>query len=195
MNYGQLKNELASLGFSDIDEIEEFGAVVPEALNRAITEINTTVSPNIGTYEFEQDGTEKEILYYNMTQLTKKDGIVKFLGFADTPVMIGPNVYKRYNDFEIENEDTLVIDGAVVGEFKVYYKKAHTPFTVDTEDAVEIELPLKVQHLVPLLTAYYVWLEDEKSKAVDYYNQYEKLAQAIINDNEKPRMRILSGGI
>lgn len=195
MNYGQLKNELASLGFSDIDEIEEFGAVVPEALNRAITEINTTVSPNIGTYEFEQDGTEKEILYYNMTQLTKKDGIVKFLGFADTPVMIGTNVYKRYNDFEIENGDTLVIDGTVIGEFKVLYKKAHTPFTKDTDDTVEIELPLKVQHLVPLLTAYYVWLEDEKSKAVDYYNQYEKLAQAIINENEKPRMRILSGGI
>lgn len=195
MNYGQLKAELAGLGFSDLTEIEEFGQIVPNSLNRAITEINMTVCPIIVTYEFEQDGTEDEILYYNMTQLTKKDGVVKFLEFADTPVMIGTDVYKKFNDFDIENGDTLVMDGNIEGEFKVFYKKAHTPFTLETDDAVEIELPLKAHHLVPLLTAYYVWLEDEKSKAVDYYNQYEKLSQSIIGDSQRPRMRILSGGM
>lgn len=195
MNYGQIKTELAGLGFSDSAEIEEFGQIVPDSLNRAITEINMTVCPIIGTYEFEQDGTEDEILYYNMTQLTKKEGVVKFLEFADTPVMTGTEVYKKYNDFDIENEDTLVMDGNVEGEFKVFYKKAHTPFTLDTDDATELELPLKAHHLVPLLTAYYVWLEDEKSKAVDYYNQYEKLAKAIVENAQMPRMTILSGGI
>lgn len=195
MNYGQLKTELAGLGFSDEAEIREFGQIVPDSLNRAITEINMTVCPIIGTYEFEQDGSEDEILYYNMPQLTRKQGVSKFLEFADTPVMVGTEVYTKFNDFDIENGDTLVIDGTIEGEFKVFYKKAHTPFTLDTDDSTEIELPLKVHHLLPLLTAYYVWLEDEKSKAVDYYNQYEKLANAITEDAERPRMRILSGGI
>lgn len=194
MNYGELKTELISLGFSDESELDEFGVIVPLALNRAITEINLTIAPIIGTYEFTQTGEGSVLLYYDMEELTREDGDVVFLSFADTPVMVGDGVYRRYNDFEIEQDRILVMDGSVSGNFKVFYKKAHTPFTVDTGDLEDIPLPLKAHILVPLLTAYYVWLEDEKTKAVDYYNQYEKLAQSILND--KPvRMRILPGGI
>jgi hypothetical protein len=194
MNYGQIKEELADMGFSDAAEIEEFGSIIPTSLNRAITEINTTVCPIIGTYEFEQTGND-DILYYDMAALTRVAGEECFLGFADTPVMIGDGVYKKFNNFQIENDSVLVMDGSIDGKFKVFYKKAHTPFTEESEDDEEIELPLRVHHLVPLLTAYYVWLEDEKTKAVDYYNQYEKLAQAIIEKKERPRMRIMPGGI
>lgn len=195
MNYGQLKSELASLGFAEIDEITEFGAVVPDSLNRAITEINLTVSPIVGIHEITQDGTANDILYYDMVELTKENDVVKFLEFADTPVMVGTGVYKKFNDFEIENGSTLVMDGSIEGNFKVFYKKAHVPFTEETPDETEIELPLKVHSLLPLLTAYYVWLEDEKSKAVDYYNQYEKLSQSILAKDVQPKARIMSGGI
>lgn len=200
MNYGELKSELVGLGFSDESELNEFGDIVPQALNRAITEINLTIAPIIGTYEFTQTGEESGLLYYDMEELTREDGDMVFLSFADTPVMINNGIgkqygaYRRYNDFEIEQDKKLVMDGSVSGKFKVFYKKAHTPFTVDTDDLEDIPLPLKAHILVPLLTAYYVWLEDEKTKAVDYYNQYEKLSQSILND--KPvRMRILSGGL
>ena len=200
MNYEELKSELVGLGFSDESELNEFGDIVPQALNRAITEINLTIAPIIGTYEFTQTGEESGLLYYDMEELTREDGDMVFLSFADTPVMIDNGIgkqygiYRRYNDFEIEQDKKLVMDGSVSGKFKVFYKKAHTPFTVVTDDLEDIPLPLKAHILVPLLTAYYVWLEDEKTKAVDYYNQYEKLAQSILND--KPvRMRILPGGI
>lgn len=195
MKYGELKAELAGLGFADDAEIEEFGAIVPDSLNRAITEINLTVTPIMGTYQITQDGTQNEILYYDMAELTKENDVVKFLEFADVPVKIGTDVYRKFNDFDIENDNTLVIDGSIEGNFKVFYKKAHTPFTVDTSDETEIELPLKAHVLVPLLTAYYVWLEDEKSKAVDYYNQYEKLSQSIIAKKTQPRAKIMPGGI
>lgn len=193
MNYGQLKTELVGLGFSDESELQEFGQIVPDAINRAITEINLTVAPIIGTYEIEQDGTEEDFVYYEMSQLTKKSGVINFLDFADTPVRYGTDVYTKFNDYEIENGDTLVIDGRIEGSFRVFYKKAHTPITLTTEDSTEIELPLKAHILLPLLSAYYIWLEDEKSKAVDYYNQYEKLSQLIVT--EKPRMRFMGGGI
>lgn len=195
MNYGQLKAELAELGFSDEAEIEEFGQVVPDSLNRAITEINLTVVPIIGTYEIVQDGDSGETLYYDMAELTKENGIVKFLDFADTPVMAGDGTYRRFNDFGIENVSTLVMDGSISGTFKVFYKKAHDPFTLETADETEIGLPLKAHPLVPLLTAYYVWLEDEKTKAVDYYNQYEKLSQGITAKAAQPKARIMTGGI
>ena len=195
MKYEQLKRELINLGFADEAELEEFGTIVTDAINRAITEINLTVAPIIGTYEIEQDGTEEDILYYDMPSLTKRNGVVNFLEFADTPVKIGTDVYRKFSDYEIENDDTLVIDGRIIGTFKVFYKKAHTPITEETPNDTELELPLKAHVLVPLLAAYYVWLEDEKSKAVDYYNQYEKLSQHILSESRKPRMTILSGGI
>lgn len=195
MKYEQLKRELINLGFADEAELEEFGTIVTDAINRAITEINLTVAPIIGTYEIEQDGTEEDILYYDMPSLTKRNGVVNFLEFADTPVKIGTDVYRKFSDYEIENDDTLVIDGRIIGTFKVFYKKAHTPITQETPDDTELELPLKAHILVPLLAAYYVWIEDEKTKAVDYYNQYEKLSQHILSESRKPRMTILSGGI
>lgn len=196
MNYGELKAQIRDLGFAEDAEIDEFDEVVPNAINRAITEINLIVTPNVGTYKFEQDGTEGDLLYYDMEELTADEsGTVRFLEFADTPVMVGPTVYKQYNDFEIENDKVLIMDGSVKGSFKVFYKRAHTPFTLDSEDSAPIELPLKVHHLVPLLASYYIWMEDENAKAVAYYNQYERLVQEIKMAAEKPRARIMSGGI
>ena len=195
MNYGQLKQEIAGLGFSDLTELEEFDTIVPDAINRAIAEINLNVCPIIGTYEFIQDGTVDDILYYDIEELTQEAGEKVFLEFADTPVMFGDNVYRKFNDFEIENEKVIVIDGNYQGKFKVFYKKAHTAFDVNSTDFDEIQLPLKAHILVPLLSAYYIWLEDEKTKAVDCYNQYDKLANQILAGKQTPRARILSGGI
>lgn len=196
MNYGQLKNEIRDLGFSEDAEITEFDEIVPNAINRAITEINLTVCPIIDTFLITQDGNDNEYLYYDMEELTREDDNVVFLEFADTPVMYGTNVYKKFSDYEIEPGNILVLDGSIEGNFKVFYKKAHETYTLtDSDDEEELPLPLKAHILVPLLASYYIWLEDEKSKAVDYYNQYEILAQKITNDKSKNRIKILSGGI
>ena len=59
MNYGELKDQIRDMGFSDDAEIEEFGELIPNSINRAIEEINLNVAPIIETYEIEQDGTGK----------------------------------------------------------------------------------------------------------------------------------------
>jgi hypothetical protein len=190
MNYGELVQQIQDLGFSDESEIEDFGTIIPNCINRAVQEINLTVSPILATYEFEQDGTETDLLYYDINELTAEDGNPVFLEFADNPVMYGDTYYKKFTDFDIENNTTLVIDGSTSGKFKVFYKKAHTPFTVDTEDNAEIELPLRVHHLLPLLASYYVWLDDDQTKSVYYYNRYEALVTALQENDEKPRVKI-----
>ena len=196
MNYGELKDQIRDMGFSDDAEIEEFGELISNSINRAIEEINLNVAPIIGIYEIEQDGTDTGLVYYDIESLTKDDdGNITFLDFADTPVMVGTDVYQRFNDFEIENEKIIVMDGELEGTFRVFYKKKHTPVTVDTLDTTKIELPLKAQHMLPYLAAYYIWLEDEQTKAVYYYNRYEGLLQEYQTEKEKPRARIVSGGI
>lgn len=196
MNYGELKGHIRDMGFSDDAEIEEFADIIPNSVNRAIEEINLNVAHIVGVYNIEQDGSNESVVYYDIEELTKNDdGSVVFLDFADIPVMVGDGQYKRYNDFEIENGKVIVMDGTVLGTFKVFYKKKHTPITVDTENTTRIELPLKVHHMLPYLTAYYVWLEDEQAKAVYYYNRYESLLQEFRENESHPRARIVSGGI
>ena len=76
MKYEQLKRELINLGFADESELEEFGTVVTDAINRAITEINLTVAPIIGTYEIEQDGVtmeESDLYFINLNPIGSED--------------------------------------------------------------------------------------------------------------------------
>ncbi len=227
MIYQELINNIRDLGFSDDAEMEEFGELVPNNINRAITEINLEVAPIIERYEFDLKGdtvdSNGQIVQKGDTgylYITMPDIDENFLDFADTPVhysqsylkkekndqgvweekLIETPLYTRFNDYEIEANDTIVInvDGLKLANnqtysFRVFYKVLHTPFDGSQLDT-RLPLPLKVHHLVPLLASYYIWLEDEPTKAAQYYNLYEQ-AKADLTINAKPRMRVLSGGI
>lgn len=220
MTYQELIANIRDLGFSDDAEIEEFGELVPNSINRAITEINLEVSPIIERYEFDilsdyEDPETKEkvkgdsgLLYITMPDIDDN-----FLDFAETPVkiksgrtrkvyneetreyeIVEEETYLRFSDFEIEASDTLVIDqDENKGTFRIFYKVAHNLYD-GSQFAEEMPLPKKVHHLVPLLASYYIWLEDEPTKAAQYYNLYEQ-KKADLTVNAKPRMRVLSGGI
>ena len=213
MTYQELINNIRDLGFSDDSEMEDFGELVPNNINRAITEINMEVSPIIERYEFEITDEDEGYLYITMPDIDEN-----FLDFVDIPVLYSTTAYdkngkatetptyKRFNDFEIEAGDTLVInvdDIGIGGEsdkeidtvysFRVLYKALHEPYTTEPLNT-EMPLPKKVHHLVPLLASYYIWLEDEPVKAAQYYNLYEQKKDDL-TVNAKPRMRILDGGI
>ena len=127
--------------------------------------------------------------YYHLNMPSLTDG--SFLDFDDTPVQVdNGDKFIPFNDYDIETGDTIVVSGDNVGIFRLYYRAAHEPYTADTEDDVILPLPLKAHHLVPLLCAYYVWLDDDIQKATMYYNQYESLANALIMRQERPRMRV-----
>jgi hypothetical protein len=52
--------------------------------------------------------------------------------------------------------------------------------------------------LLQLLTAYYVWLDDDERKAVTYYNQYsEQLQMYLMNRQRKEGIAraVVEGGI
>lgn len=193
MTYQELINNIRDLGFSDDAEVSEFGDLVTNAINRAITEMNTEFAHIKKKYEFEIDEDDEGFLYIDMTSIDSN-----FLGFVDHPVAFeqsGEEVYKVFSDYEIEADSTIVIDSTdLEGAFRIFYNAAHTPYTEDMAET-QIPLPLKAHHLVPLLASYYVWLEDEPVKAAQYYNLYEQKKEAYISNAERPKMRILKGGI
>lgn len=189
MNYGEIKHNLISLGFaeeSDYEEYEELGYTY-DAINLAIREINSTF-PQVAKYEFEIDDTDEGILYVDMTD---RDG---FLELAETPVLFERNdkeTYTKFGDYQIEMGHTLVINADEnKGSFRVYFNKACTTIDADTEDSFVPELPLKVHHLIPLLAAYYLWLDDDVAKASGYYNMYELEKAQVEQKENAPRMRV-----
>lgn len=224
MTYQDLLANIRDLGFSDDAEMEDFGELVPNSINRAITEINLEVAPIIERYQFEITGVDEGYMYITMPDVDDN-----FLDFASTPIKYAESRpekiggewvatenpdYSVFNDFEIEGDDTIVINagsfhGAVPDQEKhpddyeraeqttisirVFYKAAHTPFD-GTQLTEKLPLPKKVHHLVPLLASFYVWIEDEPTKAAQYYNLYEQ-KKGLLSSDAKIRMRVLPGGM
>ena len=199
MTYQELINEIRDLGFSDDSEIEEFAeaGLLFSAINRAITRINLELYPIIEKYEFDISDDDTGYLYITMTDI---DDL--FLDFADTPVLFerdGADFYTKFADYEIEADNTLVINADKnKGSFRVFYKVAHDTFTGKTAQLKEdLPLQLKVHHLVPLLASYYVWNEDEPTKAAQYLNLFES-EKAELKEQalaRKFKVRVVSGGL
>ena len=199
MTYQELINEIRDLGFSDDSEIEEFAeaGLLYSAINRAITRINLELYPIIEKYEFDISDDDTGYLYITMTDI---DDL--FLDFADMPVLFerdGANFYTKFGDYEIESDNTLVINADKnKGSFRVLYKVAHDTFTGKTSQLKEdLPLQLKVHHLVPLLASYYVWNEDEPTKAAQYLNLFES-EKAELKEQalaRKFKVRVVSGGL
>lgn len=199
MTYQELINEIRDLGFSDDSEIEEFAeaGLLFSAINRAITRINLELYPIIEKYEFDISDDDTGYLYITMTDI---DDL--FLDFADIPVLFerdGADFYTKFADYEIEADNTLVINADKnKGSFRVFYKVAHDTFTGKTAQLKEdLPLQLKVHHLVPLLASYYVWNEDEPTKAAQYLNLFES-EKAELKEQalaRKFKVRVVSGGL
>jgi hypothetical protein len=192
MTYQELIDNIRDLGFSEDSEIEEFGEVVNNGINRAISTINLDVAPIIKTFEFELTDDDEGYVYYIMPEIDET-----FLEFADNPIMIGyedTQYYKRFGDYEIESDNTMVVNAdECKGKFRVFYKAEHTHFTgAEDELSDDLPLPLKAHYLVPLLSAYYIWLEDEPTKAAQYYNMYEQEAATLNARTNRLKVRVVT---
>ena len=183
MNYGEIKHNLISLGFaeeSDLEEYEDLGYLY-DSVNRAISEIGIHF-PYKTKYEFEIDDNETDLVYLDMED---RPG---FLRRCDTPVLIerdGEENFRPFSDYDVELENTLVINPkGNQGTYRVYYERECTQINAETPNDFVPEIPEKAHFLIPLLAAYYLWLDDEEAKATQYLNLYEqKLAQLMSKDN------------
>ena len=192
MNYGQIKQNLISLGFaeeSDYEEFEELGYTY-DAINRAISQIGNQF-PQVAKYEFEVDESDTGILYIDMTD---RAGFLELA--TETPVVFeanGDEIFRKFGDYYIEMGHTIVMKADdYAGSFRVYYDKACTTITSATPDSFVPEIPDRVHHLIPLLAAYYLWLDDEERKATQYYNMYETELALILQKQNAPRMRVVT---
>lgn len=120
---------------------------------------------------------------YDFKELTKVDDKSLFIDFMDK-VMEGDGAhsesYVSSKDFRVEGRHVLVLDGTKHAEYTVFYKKNFLPVTKATPDTTELELDYDKEHLLPLLAAWYVWADDDPSKAAKCRNDYEDYVSQLL---------------
>ena len=130
---------------------------------------------------------------YDFLELTKENGVKKFIEFADK-VIEADGSYTSLSNFNVERNSTIVLDGLKEAEYTIFYKKLHTEITTATLDSVELELDNDLHYLVPYYACYFVWLDDDERKATQYYNMYETRRNEILGRETKQIATIEVGG-
>lgn len=64
----------------------------------------------------------------------------------------------------------------------------------ETADDDYIYCPDIVMPLLPLLAAYFAWLDDDQAKAYGYYNIYDDTKNGILNAARRPKQATITGG-
>lgn len=129
--------------------------------------------------------------------------IIRDYGFEDNSAMSEyQTIIKNSLNTAIQN----IYDDMII-QLKGYYKKTLSteekewqpvrPKLINdlTEDNFVIELPDNLLVLVPLLAAHFVWLDDDKQKSINYYNDYEDMRQKILNSCFSDVKATITGGI
>ncbi len=91
------------------------------------------------------------------------------------------------------NRSIEIIKNTVVSRLEGVDPEVFT-LDIDSDDETEIDLPAKVTMLLPLLSAYYIWLDDDERKAVMYYNQYDDLCNQIFSERMNGTKMTITGG-
>lgn len=73
------------------------------------------------------------------------------------------------------------------------YEPSH--ITSDTNEMEEIDLPEMVCGIVPLMSAYFIWLDDDERKATMYWNNADDLKTQLLSAIIKPRKCKFVGGL
>lgn len=192
MNYGEIKHNIISLGFaeeSDYEELEELGYTY-DAINRAIRDIQDYF-PNKAKYEFDIEEGDTGVLYIDMED---RKG---FLNLVDTPVLYekdGDDIYRKFTEYEIEMDHIIVIKiDDYSGSFRIFYNKLCEPITSETPDDFVPDLPLVAHHLIPTCASYYLWLDDDERKAVQYKNDFQDELGVSLQKANKPMAKVEVG--
>jgi hypothetical protein len=180
--WGNLKEEIISLGFEKDAAYDRYENIIITAVNRAMVMLCATVRPIKRRLQVEQEQTTE----YNMLEKTD-DFMSLFLPAKE-----------RGTDESVPSRSMMnghvVIEGD--GAFDIYYSAKPEKITGGTSDAYLLPLDADVAALLPLLASYFIWLDDDERKAVMYWNNYEDLKNQILaleHQNKPVTARIKTG--
>ena len=126
---------------------------------------------------FEEDEIKIEYARLIRTSVNRALDIIRFIDIPEIE-----DYYKATKSWGYEDED---------GEW-VLPKPKHV--TEHTEDDARINLPDNIMPLLPLLSAYHIWLDDDITKATMYWNEYDQYKNQLFTTCKKVRNAVIEGG-
>ena len=191
MNYGELRQNLISKGFaeeSDLIEFDELGYTY-DAINQALDEISDYF-PVEAEFNFDIDESDTGIMNIDMAD---RSGFVALA--EDTPVWYekdGEEIWRAFTEYDIKKDRVIVIKmDDYEGSFRVYYFKEPSHVSKSTQTDFTFDLPLISHKLIPLLTAYYLWLDDDERKAIMYKNDFQDALSVALQKMRKPKAKVM----
>lgn len=189
MNFGEAKQKIKNLGFETASTMQSFSELVSDAINNAMVEVGH-FAPPMSNYTFVQDGTESDFVEIDLVE-----NCTNFYDLVEIKRLYNGE-YKRFSNYEYEENRYIVLNQKYPGTFKIIYEQEIIPTTSTTDDDTELSVEYKAEDAFILLSAYYVWQDDEPEKAINYYNQYETLkAEYISLQQQQTDKGYYSGGV
>ena len=202
LNYAEVRKQIQTLGYADLQDMTEFEDNVVNAVNLATRLISLTVRPIKRNFvvrltDIDDEGNpvypkgEDGYITIDMTE-----HVDDFMGWDGNPYYLNADGRNFINDYFIKDETKIALRGDLpYYMLTIPYKKEPTPITGDTADDFEMEIDKILHPLLPLLATYYVWLDDDSTKATSYYNQYDDMKNQILANNTlKPTLKF-NGGV
>lgn len=104
---------------------------------------------------------------------TKDYRITEYIKDYLAATKIPTDPYGRSIEGATVSGDLLKLPSDYSGEIIIHYKRVPKKISVDNADG-EIDIPRSCEHLLPLLTASYIWLDDDPDKAQYYMSIYRE---------------------
>lgn len=184
MTYGELKLNVADLGFDNLSElmstVEQGQSIAITSMNRAINIVHKTVTERFEKYFEEKLSVGEEEVAATSQPVTIPTH------YQNEPTIVSVKLDGvSTSDYAFNGEVVTVADSFETITVTVDYKwklPKIEELTEDTPDDFKIQVPDKLIDLVPLLSAHYAWLDDDVQKATIYWNEYDDLKNQLMED-------------
>lgn len=122
---------------------------------------------------------------YDISELTAGSSGKTFMRFSQEANGVirkanYPDGYSRHINYFIEGDNSIVLHRDEVGEYDIYYEAYPSKITEKTSDSAQIDISAEAAAMVPLLMAYHIWLDEDSTKATQYFNEYQILKMELI---------------
>ena len=193
VNWKEFKSRIINLGFEEEGVFDENPSHIREATNRANTLLHQIVEPNEKSVSYTINASDKE-KDYAVIDLTQTSN---FLSRSNKAPRMGNTAVSDYYYVG----DTLYISTEYEGAIDIFYNASLNAVPDDAKEDFILDCREDLIPFLELLTAYYMWLDDDERKAIIYYNQFLEMFNAysssggsarFTGDNE-PRATIVGG--
>lgn len=175
--------------FDSKGKFTSYSFIIPNTQNKPITVTFKSdyayALRNVAIYESCLSNDAKDIPCYGAyIRYDLKNIADDFLAFSTPPIVEDRNYTRLVDGYEIES-DTLLLPYGAPSVYRVSYKRKPKQIgesgVLPANDESVIDLDEELCTLLPLLTASYIWLEDEPERSMYYKNLYNERAAEIIS--------------